>query len=124
MSRRRSGTSSTDLKRQSLRLCARPNIFGKLGATRNMEASRDLFRKIEQELDTPVASGQSGFDCELLQVVPLPACILTLRSKLREPSESVDDRVKFFKFIFIHTFSRPGYRDVIRCDYCFYPSLF
>ena len=41
-------------------------VFDRLGAVKDAECCRKLLRDIEKELDTPVASGQSGFDCELL----------------------------------------------------------
>jgi len=68
------------------------DIFDKLGAAHRAERCRELPRFIERELNT--ASGQSGFNCELLRV-------LTLRSKLREASDGIDGCVKFFKFILL-----------------------
>jgi len=50
------------------------DIYEKLGAAEDVEECRQILRGIEEELNAPVASGQSGFDCELL-VIPLPACI-------------------------------------------------
>jgi len=49
------------------------DIYEKLGVVEGVEECRQILRDIE-ELNAPVASGQSGFDCELL-VMPLPACI-------------------------------------------------
>ena len=42
------------------------DVFDRLRAAKDAERCRKLLRDIEKELDTPVASGQSGFDCELL----------------------------------------------------------
>ena len=42
------------------------HIYEKLGATKVVEDCRKLVRKIEIKLNARVASGQSGFDCELL----------------------------------------------------------
>ena len=50
------------------------DIYDELGATKDVDECRRLLRDIEEELNAPAASGQSGFDCELL-VIPLPACI-------------------------------------------------
>jgi tetratricopeptide (TPR) repeat protein len=51
------------------------DIYEKLGAAKNVKDCRKLLQKIERKLNTPVASGQSGFNCELLQMVLLRACI-------------------------------------------------
>ena len=42
------------------------DVFEKLRVTRGLERSRGILRDIEKELDSPVASGQSAFNCELL----------------------------------------------------------
>ena len=42
------------------------DIYEKLGAAKNVESCRRFLRDIEKTLNTPVASGQSGFNCELL----------------------------------------------------------
>jgi len=42
------------------------DLYGKLGAATDMENCRKILRDIEEQLDTPVTSGQSGFNCELL----------------------------------------------------------
>ena len=41
-------------------------VYEKLGADKSIEICTELLRDIEKELDTPVASGQPGFNCELL----------------------------------------------------------
>jgi tetratricopeptide (TPR) repeat protein len=41
-------------------------VYEKLGAAKKIEDCRDLLRDIEKKLNNPVASGQSGFNCELL----------------------------------------------------------
>ena len=46
-------------------LCA-ADIYEKLGAAKDLEDCRKLFRKMEKALNTPVVSGQSRFNCELL----------------------------------------------------------
>ena len=46
-------------------LCA-ADLFKKLGIATDMEDCRKILRDIEEELDTPVTSGQSGFNSELL----------------------------------------------------------
>ena len=51
------------------------DIYDKLGAGKDLENCRMLLRDIEKGLNTPITSGQSGFDCELLQAVLLFACI-------------------------------------------------
>jgi len=68
------------------------DVYSEIGAAKDVERCRELLRAMEEELNT--ASGQSGFNCELLRV-------LTLRSKFREASDSIDGCVKFFKFIFL-----------------------
>ena len=52
-------------------LCA-VDTFEKLGVARETESHRKFLQRIEQELNKPVASGQSGFDCELPQTFVLP----------------------------------------------------
>jgi tetratricopeptide (TPR) repeat protein len=42
------------------------DIYAKLGAARDMENCRKLLQKIENELNAPVSSGQSGLNCELM----------------------------------------------------------
>jgi tetratricopeptide (TPR) repeat protein len=49
-------------------LCA-AEAYEKLGATKNMENCRSLFRQIEKELNGLVASGRPASNCELLQFV-------------------------------------------------------
>ena len=39
-------------------------VFENLGAAKKMEDCRNLLRDIQKELDGPIVSGQSGFDCE------------------------------------------------------------
>ena len=51
------------------------DIFEKLGSTADAERCRELFQKIQEELDAAVASSQSDPDCELLLVMIFPACI-------------------------------------------------
>ena len=41
------------------------DIYQKLGAAKDVEICRGLLRDIEKKLNTPVASGESGFNCEL-----------------------------------------------------------
>ena len=50
------------------------DIYEKLGAAKNVGDCRYLLRGIEKELNIPVASGQSVFDCELLKISLSPAC--------------------------------------------------
>ena len=50
------------------------DIYDKLESAKDVEDCRELLRAIEKELDTPVASGQSGFDCELQKILLSPAC--------------------------------------------------
>ena len=42
------------------------DIYEKLGAAQDIESCRKLPQVIEKELDIPIASGQSGFNCELI----------------------------------------------------------
>ena len=42
------------------------DIYDELGATKDVEDCRKLLRYIEEELDTPVVSSQSEFNCEFL----------------------------------------------------------
>ena len=51
------------------------DIFNKLGNVENTERCRDLLRMIEND---SVVSGESGFDCELLKILLLPARIDSL----------------------------------------------
>ena len=51
-------------------LCA-ANIYDKLGAAKDLKRCRKLLRYIEEELNTPVASGQSEPDCKFLQTALL-----------------------------------------------------
>jgi len=51
------------------------DIFDKLEAAEDMEHCRTLLRNIEKRLNTPVASGQSDFDCELPKILLFPARI-------------------------------------------------
>jgi len=50
-------------------------IYEKLGAAEDVERCRELLRDIEEELNTPVASGQSGLNCEFPQTVLFLASI-------------------------------------------------
>jgi len=50
------------------------DIYEKLGAAKDVGDCRHLLRGIEKELNSPVASGQSGIDCELLKISLSPAC--------------------------------------------------
>jgi len=50
-------------------------IYEKLGAAKDVEDCRRLLRYIEEELNTPVSSGQSESDCEFLQMVLFLASI-------------------------------------------------
>ena len=52
-----------DARSEALRAA---DVFEKLGVTRGLERSRGILRDIEKELNTPVASGQSALNCELL----------------------------------------------------------
>ena len=49
------------------------DIYEKLGAAKHVERCGQLLQDIEKELETPVASGQSDFDCEFLKTLHLPA---------------------------------------------------
>jgi len=49
------------------------DVFEKLGATKDAENCKKLLQRIEKKLNNPTTSGQSGFNCELLQIVLLPA---------------------------------------------------
>ena len=51
------------------------DIYERLGATVDLEHCRTLLRFIEETLDRPVASGQSGFNCKLPQILRFPAPI-------------------------------------------------
>jgi tetratricopeptide (TPR) repeat protein len=42
------------------------DIYEKLGAAKDVEDCRELLRDIEEELNAPVASGQSDFNCEFM----------------------------------------------------------
>ena len=42
------------------------DVYKKLGAAKDMEECRKLLRDIEKKLNTPIASSQYGFNCELL----------------------------------------------------------
>jgi len=54
------------------------DVYEKLGAARDMEIRRRLVQRIQKELDSQVAPDQSGFNCKLLQMAPLPTCIHSL----------------------------------------------
>jgi len=45
------------------------DIYEKLGAAKDLERCGRLLRDIEKELNTPVVSGQSDFDCEFLKIL-------------------------------------------------------
>lgn len=49
--------------------------FDKPRAAMDVKSCRKFLQKVEKGPNTLVASGQSGFNCELLQVVLLPVCI-------------------------------------------------
>jgi len=51
------------------------DIYGKLGAAKDVERCRKFLRDIEEELNAPVASGQSDSDCEFPQMVLFLASI-------------------------------------------------
>jgi len=51
------------------------DAYEKLGATQDAERCRGLLQHIQEKLNSPVASGQSDSNRELLQVVLLPAYI-------------------------------------------------
>jgi len=40
------------------------DLYEKLGAAKDLESCRKLLRHVEEELNTPVTSGQSGFNCK------------------------------------------------------------
>ena len=79
------------------------DVFEKLGAARDLENCRGLLRRIEEEINKPVASGWPGFsfNCERLSSRKL--CyflrVLTFHSKLREPDGGIDSCVEPFKWI-------------------------
>jgi len=50
------------------------DIYDKLGASKDVEDCRELLRAIEKALNTPVVSAQSGFNCELLEMLLSPTC--------------------------------------------------
>jgi tetratricopeptide (TPR) repeat protein len=54
------------------------NIFEKLGAVDSMEKCRGILRDIQERQNSPVSSGQSGFDCEFLQMMPFLARVNSL----------------------------------------------
>jgi len=54
------------------------DVFEKLGAAKDMEKCGEFLRKIEKELNSPIASGQSALNCEPMQTVLFPACIIDL----------------------------------------------
>ena len=41
------------------------DVYEKLGAAKGTEACRILVQQIQKDLDSPVASGESAFNCEL-----------------------------------------------------------
>jgi len=51
------------------------DVFEKLGAAQFLESCKEFLRRIEEEMNNPVSSGQSDSDCELPRMVPLPARI-------------------------------------------------
>jgi len=51
------------------------DVCEKLGAVEDLERCRGLLQRIEEEMCNPVASGKSGFNRELLQMVLFPARI-------------------------------------------------
>ena len=61
-------------------------IFEKLGAARDLKRCGRIVQGIQKVLGRQIASGQSGFSCEFLQMVRFPA-VLTFHSKLREPND-------------------------------------
>ena len=48
------------------------DVYEKLGAAKVVEECRTLLWRIQKELDSLIASGQSSFDCELLQTMLFP----------------------------------------------------
>ena len=50
------------------------DIYDELEAAKDVEDCRELLRAIEKKLNTPAASGQSDFNCELLKIFLSPAC--------------------------------------------------
>ena len=51
------------------------DVFEKLGAAQDLEECRELLRRIDEELNSPVASDESDVGGEPLETSPLPACI-------------------------------------------------
>jgi len=49
------------------------DVYEKLGAVKDAKRCGQLLRDIGKKLKTPVASGQSGFDCELLKILHFTA---------------------------------------------------
>jgi len=74
-------------------------VFEKLGAVQELEICGKILRLIEEEMNKPVASGQSGFNREYLSTWCYFVCVLTLRSKLRKPNDRIDFGVECFKSI-------------------------
>ena len=50
------------------------DLFEKLGAMRDMGRCRRRLWAIQETVNSPVASGQSGFDCELLPASGVVPC--------------------------------------------------
>jgi len=51
------------------------DILDRLGAVGDVERCKEHLRVIEKKLNTPVISGQSGFNYEFLKIFLFPACI-------------------------------------------------
>jgi len=51
------------------------DVFEKLGAAQDLEECRELLRRVDEELNSPVASDESYVGGEPLETSPLTACI-------------------------------------------------
>jgi hypothetical protein len=51
------------------------DVYEKLGATKDLGECRELLDRIDEEMNSPVVSDESDVDGELLETLPLPACI-------------------------------------------------
>ena len=51
------------------------DIYERLGATTDLKWCRGLLQRIEEELNRPLRSGQSGSSCKFLRILRSPACI-------------------------------------------------
>ena len=48
------------------------DVYGRLGAAKDVEDCREFLQRIQKELGTTVASSQSDSNCELLSMIPFP----------------------------------------------------